>query len=187
MKTNCVRSLIIVLVLAAAFSVQAETQPEISFEQPFLVTTAGQSVDVKLAGVLLDRLGVTYTSDPAATGASLDGVKTLLIVPGYSSKGLGSAGVSRADELDRVEGILAAAEEAGVPVLALHLGGKARRGVQSDDFNAMVVKSSKMLVIVAQGNEDGFFTDLCEAGDIPMTSVKSMAETMKPLGEVIAK
>ncbi len=135
----------------------------------------------------MDRLKIEYISNPAAVAADLKEIKTLLVVPGYSSKGLGSAGVSRADELTRVAGVLAAAKDAGIPVLALHLGGKARRGVQSDDFNRMVVEAAELLIVVEQGNEDGFFTDLCKAKEIPMKAVKSMAETMQPLGEVIAK
>ena len=108
-------------------------------------------------------------------------------MPGYSSKGLGSAGVSREDELSRVNDLLTAARKAGIPVLALHLGGKARRGVQSDDFNKLVVEASDLLIVVAQGNEDGFFTKLCQDKQIPLKVVNSMAETMKPLEEVIAK
>ncbi len=185
----------IAVFLLMAFAAQAETTSATAadatavanFEQPVLVTTAGQSVDLKLAGVLLDRLKIEYISNPAAVAVDLKDVKTLLVVPGYSSKGLGSAGVSRADELDRVNGLLDGAKEAGIPVLALHLGGKARRGVQSDDFNRVVVEAAKLLIVVEQGNEDGFFTDVCKAKGIPMKSVKSMAETMQPLGEVIAK
>lgn len=173
--------------LAAGLLLAAAAGAETRFEQPMLVTTAGQSVDVKLAGVLLGRLKVDFTSNPAATAADLAGFKTLVIVPGYSSKGLGSAGVSRDDELGRVKDLLAAAKEAGLPVLALHLGGKARRGVQSDDFNQLVVEASRMLIVVEQGNEDEFFTKLCQSGDIPMKAVSSMAAAMQPLEEVIAK
>jgi hypothetical protein len=178
---------LLITVLAAGLFVTTASGVETRFEQPMLVTTAGQSVDVKLAGVLLDRLKIKYTASPAATAVDLVGVKTLLIVPGYSSKGLGSAGVSREDELSRVNDLLAAAKKAGIPVLALHLGGKARRGMQSDDFNQLVVEASDLLIVVAQGNEDGFFTKLCQDKQIPLKAVNSMAETMKPLEEVIAK
>jgi hypothetical protein len=178
---------LLIAVVAAGLFLATASGAETTFAQPMLVTTAGQSVDVKLAGVLLDRLKVAYKPNPAATAADLAGIKTLLIVPGYSSKGLGSAGVSREDELNRVRSLLAAAKAAGIPVLALHLGGKARRGVQSDDFNQLVVEASSLLIVVEQGNEDGFFTQLCQDKQIALKVVKSMAEAMKPLEEVIAK
>ena len=166
-------------------AVAAQAEP--LFESPILLTSAGQSVDIKLAGVLLSRLKIEYTANAAATAADLEGVKTLLIVPGYSSKGLGAAGISRDDELARVKGLLAAAKEAELPILVLHLGGKARRGVQSDDFNAMAVEASRLAIVVAQGDEDGFFTDICKAGEIPLEIVKTMAEASQPLSKAIVK
>jgi len=157
------------------------------FEQPVILTSAGQSVDVKLAGVLFTRLGIEHTVSLEATSKDLEGFKTLLVVPGYSSKGLGAAGVSRDDEMARVDELLAGASKANVRVLALHLGGKARRGAQSDDFNAMVVSNADLAIVVAQGDEDGFFTKLCQEGEVPLTIVDLMADAMKPLGEVFSE
>jgi hypothetical protein len=156
------------------------------FETPILLTCAGQSVDIKLAGVLLKRLKIDYVSNPEATTADLKGFKTLIVVPGYSSKGLGSAGISRDDELKRVADLLAGADKANVRVMALHLGGKARRGVQSDEFNAMAVEASDLAIIVAQGDEDGFFSKLCKEKGIPLEVVDVMASAMKPLEAAFA-
>jgi hypothetical protein len=151
------------------------------FEEPILLTCAGQSVDIKLAGVLLKRLEIEYISNSDATAADLKGIKTLIVVPGYSSKGLGSAGISRDDEMKRVEALLAGAAKADVRVMALHLGGKARRGVQSDDFNEIVVRASDLAIIVAQGDEDGFFTKICKDAGVPLEVVEVMASAMEPL------
>ncbi|MCP4573999.1 MAG: hypothetical protein GY838_16695 [bacterium] len=170
-------------VLVVATPLLADEQ----FDQPVILTSAGQSVDVKLAGVLLTRLGIEHTVVTEATSADLEGFKTLLMVPGYSSKGLGAAGVSREDEMARVEELLAGSAEAGVKVLVLHLGGKARRGVQSDDFNAKAAAGADLAIVVAQGDEDGFFTDVCKKNEVPLEIVDLMADTMKPLGVAIAK
>ncbi len=175
------------LIVLGILFIAAVAQAQPNFEQPILVTSAGQSVDIKLAGVLLSRLKIEHTVVPAATSADLKDYKTLLIVPGYSSKGLGAAGVSRDAELARVEELLAGASSAKLPVLALHLGGNARRGVQSDDFNAMVVKKASLAVVVAQGDEDGFFSELCKADGPPLEIVESMAGAMKPLEKAFAK
>lgn len=181
------KKLIMLAIAAATLSALPATAGQTKFQQPILLTTAGQSVDVKLAGVLLDRLKVTFTSNVTATAADLKGFKTLMVVPGYSSKGLGSAGVSREAEMARVKSLLAAAKAAGVPVLAVHLGGKARRGVQSDDFNKLVAEAAATVIVVEQGDEDGFFAQACAGSMIPLMPVKNMAEAMKPLEEVIAK
>ena len=181
------KKLLLLAIVIASLAPLSAFAAETKFQQPILLTTAGQSVDVKLAGVLLDRLKVTFTSNAAATAADLKGFKTLMVVPGYSSKGLGSAGVIREAELTRVRSLLAAAKAAGIPVLAVHLGGKARRGVQSDDFNKLVAEAAATVIIVDQGDEDGFFTQVCAGSMIPLKPVKNMAEAMKPLEEVIAK
>jgi hypothetical protein len=180
----------VVLVLGVPFASLAGEPQEAAgkaspgpFEGPILVTAAGQSVDIKLAGVLLKRLDIPFDSNPTATAVDLEGHKTLLVVPGYSSKGLGAAGVSRDDELKRVKDLLAAAAEAKIPVLMMHLGGNARRGVQSDDFNALAAKAANLAIVVAQGDEDGFFTDLCGQAQVPLTVVPIIADAMKPLGE----
>lgn len=183
MSRNTFRTVIVLACLVAAVAAQAQVR----FEEPVLLTSAGQSVDVKLAGVLLDRLAIPYTSNATATAADLAGYKTLLIVPGYSSKGLGAAGVSREDEMARVNELLAGAAAANVQVLTLHLGGKARRGVQSDDFNAAAVGASQLAIVVAQGDEDGFFTEQCTADAVPLELVKVMADAMVPLKEAFGK
>lgn len=187
------RSIAIVLLLGVGFAASAgepigaagEKTPAARFPGPILVTSAGQSVDIKLAGVLLQRLKIAFDAKPAATVADLAAYKTLVVVPGYSSKGLGSAGVSRDDEMKRVEDLLAAAAKAKIPVLTMHLGGNARRGVQSDDFNALAAKASGLVIVVAQGNEDGFFTSLCQEKKIPLKVVNIIADAMKPLEEVL--
>jgi hypothetical protein len=177
------RILIGAILLVTLMMMGGVVQAQPRLEQPILLTSAGQSVDVKLAGVLLDRLKIAYTANPTATAADLEGIRTLILVPGYSSKGLGAAGVSREDEMKRVEALLAGASEAKIQVLALHLGGKARRGVQSDDFNAKVVEGSNLAIVVAQGDEDEFFTKLCAEKKIPLEVVKIMADAMTPLGK----
>jgi hypothetical protein len=172
-----VQILTILVVLISAISAPAGEK----FEKPILLTSAGQSVDIKLAGVLLTRLKIEYDSNAKATAADLEGYKTLVVVPGYSSKGLGSAGISRDDEMERVQSLLAAAKDAKIRVVALHLGGKARRGVQSDDFNATVVRAAELAIVVAQGDEDGFFSDLCKKAGVPLKVVNVIADAMKPL------
>lgn len=174
-------------VLLAVLLVSTPLFAEEKFEQPVILTSAGQSVDVKLAGVLLTRLEIEHTVVLEATSAELEGFKTLLVVPGYSSKGLGAAGVSRDDEMARVDELLAGASESGLKVLTLHLGGKARRGVQSDDFNAKATSQSDLAIVVAQGDEDGFFTNLCQEDKVPLIIVDVMADAMGPLGEAFAE
>ena len=63
------------------------------FEQPLLITSAGQSAEVQLASVLAKRAGLTYSLSKLATGQDLGESKTLALVIGASLKGLGAAGL----------------------------------------------------------------------------------------------
>jgi hypothetical protein len=157
------------------------TQSAVKFEQPILITSAGQSADVTMAGMLCKRLNLTAKTDNKATAKSLDGIKTLIIVPGFSSKGLGAAGISREQEMLRVKEILEAAKEKKIKILMLHLGGKPRRGAQSDDFNKIAAETSLQMIVVKQGDEDQFFSSIASNKKIPIDLVEKIADAMKPL------
>lgn len=152
-----------------------------TFGQPILVTSAGQSADVTIAGMMCKRLKLDAATINSAVVADLSGIKTLIIVPGFSSKGLGEAGISKDDELKRVTALLAAAKKQDVKILMLHIGGKPRRGTQSDEFNRLAAQASSRMIVVEQGNEDGFFSDIARNKKIPLDLVARIADTMKPL------
>jgi len=162
----------------------ALSQPKGKFEQPVLITSAGQSADVTIAGMLFKKANIQAKALPLAKTADLDGVKTLVVVAGFSSKGLGAAGISREQELARVKSLLAAAQEKKLKVVMLHLGGKARRGNQSDDFNKMAAEASRYLLVVKQGNEDQFFSKIAAEKKIPIELVDKIADAVQPVGNI---
>ena len=97
--------------------------------QPILLTSCGQAADVLMMKTLLQRDSLNFDYVPDAKAADLDGKGSVMVVVGGSSKGLGAAKISAEDESARVQGLLDAAHKAGVPILAVHLGGLNRRGV----------------------------------------------------------
>ncbi len=159
----------------------AFAQSKIKFDQPILITSAGQSADVTMASMLCKKVGLEAKVAPKATASDISGIKTLIIVPGFSSKGLGAAGISREQEMNRVKDVIAAAEKQKIKILLLHIGGKPRRGQQSDDFNKLAAEVSQHLIVVKQGNEDNFFSDIATKQNIGIDIVEKIAEAMKPL------
>ncbi|MBI2417347.1 MAG: hypothetical protein HYV28_05485 [Ignavibacteriales bacterium] len=153
------------------------------YEQPILITSAGQSADVSLAGTLMKKLNLNFKVVNLAKESDLNGIKTLIIVPGFSSKGLGAAGISREQELERVKLILKAAKDKGIKLVMLHLGGKARRGAQSDDLCQLAANASSMMIVVKQGDEDQFFTKLAGQRKVPIKVIDKMADALTPLKE----
>jgi hypothetical protein len=162
-------------------------QSKAKFEQPVLITSAGQSADVTIAGMIFKRANVQAKAVPLAKPSDLDGVQTLAIVAGFSSKGLGAAGISREQEMGRVQSILQAAKEKKLPIITLHIGGKARRGNQSDDFNKMAAEASSYLLVVKQGDEDKFFSKIAAHKKVLIDLVAKIADAVQPLGNVFRK
>ena len=159
-------------------------QDEIKFEEPVLISSAGQSADVKLAGLLLKKEKVKSETVLIAKPDNLEGKKTLILVPGFSSKGLGAAGISAEEELERVKGIIKTANDENIPIVLLHIGGNARRKGQSDQFIKLVAESAKYMIVVEQANEDNFFTNLKDSLNIPLELVAKIPSAAEPLGKL---
>ncbi len=158
-------SLLATVACAGVLLAHAETKPA---AEPVLLTSCGQSADALMMKTLLTRDSITFTYLPTATASDLAGKGTLMLVIGGSSKGLGAAKVSAEEETARVTGLLEAAKAAELPVIAVHMGGAARRGALSDPFNRLGAEHAQRLIVVKGGNEDAFFTTIAEEKAIPM-------------------
>lgn len=171
-------SVILIVILMAGF---ISAQSDKKYEQPILITSAGQSADVTLAGMLFKKAGINYKIEALAKENHLDGVKTLVIIPGFSSKGLGAAGISRDQEKARINALILAAKKKNIKIIVVHIGGTARRGQQSDDFNQLSAEASSDMVIVKQGDEDQFFTKIANSKKIKISLVNKMSDVSNEL------
>lgn len=150
--------------------------------KPAFVTTVGQSADIEMVKVLLDRSAVPYKANAQAKAAELEssGAKTLVVVLGGSTKGLGAAGISADAEIDRAKALLAEAKKLGMTIIGVHVGGEARRGQLSDRFIQAAVPACQYVVVVADGDKDGFITKLCGTA-IPIDKVERISKAVEPL------
>ena len=155
-----------------------------SYKAPILITSAGQSADVKLVKMLAARQKLEANTILMATPSDLDGVGTVIIVPGFSSKGLGAAGISQGEEMSRVKNLVKIANEKNIPIIMMHVGGNARRQGQSDAFNTLIAENSKHMIVVAQGNEDDFFTKISKAKNIPMEIAEKISSSGTPMANL---
>lgn len=151
------------------------------FQQPLLITSAGQSADVQLASVLAKRAGLGSTLSKLATAEELENRKTVALVIGASLKGLGAAGLDVAEEKKRVSLLIEEAQKKGIPILCLHLGGEARRGQLTDEFISDFLPHAQMAIVLKSGNKDGLFTQICKEHDIPLVEVEKTVEALEPL------
>lgn len=154
---------------------------DITVEQPVLLTSVGQSADVEMVKSMLDRIGVDFTSDNLATSEAIGDAKTLILAIGGSSKGLGAAGIDADAELDRVNELIDAADSQGLSIIAVHIGGEARRGELSDRFVAPSFAKADYAIVVESGNTDGMMSDLASENNIPIDLIGSITDTTTSL------
>lgn len=149
-----------------------------------LITSIGQSADVSMLDALMKKVGANYTFNATASADEVGNYGTLILACGASSKGLGAAGISQEDELARAQAIVDTCKDKGIVVIAAHLGGSARRGALSDQFNDMALTCANYIIVVEEGNDDGKFTDAAVDKGIPVTLVNSIADTLTPLTDL---
>lgn len=153
---------------------------ETLFQQPILLTSAGQSAEVQIVSVLAKRAELNYTLVKSASVQDLAGINTLVLSLGASLKGLGAAGLDVEEERNRVNRLLDAAQEQNIPVVCLHLGGESRRGQLTDDFISRFLPQAKMAIVVRSGNQDGLFTNICQKNNIPLIEVERAVDAREP-------
>lgn len=151
-------------------------------EQPVLLTSVGQSADYEMVKTMLDKSSIKYNKQGMATSADIGDAKTLVLAVGGSSKGLGAAGIDANGEIARVKELVDAADEKGLTIIAVHVGGEARRGDLSDKFVAPSFDKADYAIVVKDGDKDGLMAGLAATKGIPMDTVDSMADVVDKLG-----
>lgn len=150
-------------------------------EYPALVTSGGQSADYQMIATVMEKQGMEFTTNNLATSADLGDAKTLIVVVGGSSKGLGAAGIDADGELARLDELMKAAKDAGLSIIAMHTGGEARRGDLSDKFITPVFNMADYAIVVSSGDSDGMMNDLCAGNGIPMDKIDSISDVVTVL------
>jgi len=170
-----VRTWLVGATLAALAAAQAGGA-EAPFARPGLITSVGQSSDIAVVKVLLNtKLKLGLEVKPLAQAEDLQDMKTLVVVVGSSTKGLGAAGLDMDQEVARTRALLKAAREHGMKILAMHTGGESRRGRTTNDLLAIVVPVADRVVVVAGGNKDGIFETLAGESGPVVVEVESLA------------
>ena len=163
---------------------------------PILLTSCGQSPGPTQFKVFLDQLKMDYVQKLDATPADLAKTpfKTLIIVTGASLKGMGAAGVSIDDEINRIKALIAAARKQNVKIIGAHVEGMKRRaqgadpGDNSDEVSIdAVCPFSSLLIVKKEGDEDGRFTTISKSKNIPMISFEKNLDLANVLKELFGK
>lgn len=160
---------VLILFLILILSVNNVFAQDFKAKEPILITCAGQSSDVLMAKILAGKAGLDFVLDKNAVADNVDSVKSVIIVPGGSVKGMGAAGIDKEQEYKRVEQIIKKTNELKKIIICVHVGGQSRRGNLSDYFNKLVAENSDMIIVVKEGNsEDNYFSNIAKEKNIPI-------------------
>ena len=152
-------------------------KPAAIFQKPGLLTSVGQSSDIVVVKTLLNtRLKMGLDVKTMAQPEDLAGIKTLLVVLGASTKGMGAAGLNLDKEMDRARALVKTAKDKGIDILALHVGGESRRGKTTSDLSEIVIPSAKYVVVLESGNKDKDFTNIAAKGSAGITEAAKLAD-----------
>ncbi len=182
---------ILVLLLVAFFAAlgfaNAETEEAtLSFEEPVLITSGGQSPGALQMMVLAKTGGIEhkFIKDVEAATDNVVPYNTLIIVVGASGKGLGAAGIDVDTEIERVAELCKIAKGLEKKVIIAQIEGATRRGETSDRIADAVVEYADYLLIKEDANEDGKFTTIAEEKDIPIRFFDKTSDVREILKEL---
>lgn len=156
-------------------------------EGPIILTSVGQSADVNVVQTLLKKCEIDSDLNATVTADDMGSYKTLVLAIGGSSKGLGAAGVDENQDLDRVKSVIAKAEEQGMTIIALHIGGSARRGTLSDKFIPDALAAADAAIIVSEGDSDGFMKGIVTENGVATAFIDNQVGAVEPLKTIFGK
>ncbi|HCO69391.1 MAG TPA: hypothetical protein DIT26_02215 [Mesotoga infera] len=183
--------LLLILVLPWSTLFSGETEMPI-VQPPMVVTTMGQSPGALMFRLVCTRSQIACVQEDLLTAEQLaemaageNAPKTLVITTGTSLKGMGAAGIDMDFEVKRVEALISKAKELGMTIIGAHIEGMARR-VDSTDERSIntVIPKSDLILVIADSDSDGFFTNYSEENGIPLIKVKESLDIGPALKEL---
>lgn len=149
-------------------------------KESVLITSAGQSTDACIVAEIANELMIHNFFRPQAGPSDLHDINSLAVVVGYSSIGMKSSSISLDEEKARLVRLLEKAKKGNLIVLVLFIGGKHRRGPETDELLELVSAKGDYLIGVREANYDNFLVDLAKKHALTLTLVKDINDIREP-------
>ncbi len=192
-----------ILIMGTSYSFTSNQSEIPKIELPILITSCGQSPGATMLKVIFMKLKLefepkAYEVNELATAEDLKAkkeagtpYKSMIIVMGASLKGMGAAGISIDDELDRMAKLIEEAHNQGISIIGAHIEGMKRRaqgaavGDNTDELSIdAVAPNSDLLIINKEGNTDNRFTVIANEKNIPMIEVEKTIELIEEFKKI---
>jgi len=192
-----------ILITGTSYSFTSNQSEIPKIELRILITSCGQSPGATMLKVIFMKLKLkfepkAYEVNELATAEDLKAkkeagtpYKSMIIVMGASLKGMGAAGISIDDELDRMAKLIEEAHNQGISIIGAHIEGMKRRaqgaavGDNTDELSIdAVAPNSDLLIINKEGNTDNRFTVIANEKNIPMIEVEKTIELIEEFKKI---
>ncbi len=189
-KPSSKKAVAMVCVLLLLISSAAWAQATIpTAKAPAIQVAPGLAPEIEMIKILGSRAKLALTSNATATAADLEkggkkAYETLILVIGGSGKGLGAAGVSIDDEVQRAKELIAKAKQLGMFIIGIHVGGADRRGPNTEALLPTELPALNYLIVRSDGNADGVFTKAAQQYKYPITVVEKTTELQDLLKKI---
>lgn len=168
---------------SARISTNASNIQPISNEM-LLITSAGQSTDTYILQDIANDLRLNNLFMPQATSNDLEDISALIIVVGYSDIGLKIQEKSYDDEYLRIQKLIEDGHQLNIPVVAVYLGGSARRSEKNDELIKITCTNADYIICTNDGNNDDYIGKIAELNTITISLIESINDLTKPLALV---
>lgn len=149
-------------------------------EEPLLITSAGQNTDSYIVKDIANKLMMDNYFVPMATKESLLGIKSVVMVIGYSKVGINLKDMKYKEEKKRVEELLSYIKEKELTLITIYLRGSEMLSEENKDLLKVVSEQSDYLIVVNSYMDDGYYIKLAEQNQSPLTIVKDIREVSEP-------
>lgn len=149
-----------------------------------LITSAGQSTDTYIAKDIANGLKIHNYFMPQATTLDLDGIQSVWFVIGYSETSEKLHDFTLESEKERIKNLIELSKKDNLPIIALYIGGKHRRGKQTDELISLVVPHSDYFVATDESNYDDYLMDLSKKYGVQITLLKQISNLSEPLASI---
>jgi len=178
----------IIFILSSTYLfAQKKDAQKFTAEDPVLITSVGQSADILMVKILANKADLNFEFNKTATKENLKGIKSVILVCGGSTKGLGAAKINKEQEYARAEELINQVRKDKIKIIALHVGGKSRRGSLSDYFNKLAADNADHIIVVKAGDEDGFFSKIAKANKIQIDTPEKIVTIQDILKSIYSK
>ena len=149
-------------------------------KEAVLIASAGQSTDIYIIKDIANQMMIRNFFMPQAKEKDLEDINTLVFVVGYSPMGTQIQGISYENEKERIEKLLEKAENKSITVLTVFIGGKQRRGQNTDELLKLISSHTDYLIGLSDSNYDNLLSELAKDNNIPLTLVKGVNDISGP-------